>query len=154
MKLDEIQKIAEMMTDHDLTEFLIESDEMKLSIKRGTAPAAAPQGTAFVAPPASAPQAASSPSSAAEPPPSESESEHATINSPIVGTFYAAPAPDADTFVKVGDDVSDDTVVGIVEAMKVMNEIKAEQRGTIRRVLVENGTPVEYNQPLFEIDPA
>jgi acetyl-CoA carboxylase biotin carboxyl carrier protein len=78
----------------------------------------------------------------------------ATIASPIVGTFYAAPAPDAPPFVKVGDTVDADTVVCIVEAMKVMNEIKAEQCGVIRKVLVDNATPVEFGQPLFEIDPA
>ena len=85
-------------------------------------------------------------------PPEATEAE--SIKSPIVGTFYTAPAPDADPFVKVGDTVHPDTVVCIVEAMKVMNEIKAEKAGTIRRIVAENGMPVEYNQPLFEIDPA
>jgi acetyl-CoA carboxylase biotin carboxyl carrier protein len=73
--------------------------------------------------------------------------------SPIVGTFYAAPAPDAAPFVRPGEKVSPETVVCIVEAMKVMNEVKAEISGVVRRVLVESGTPVEFGQPLFEIEP-
>lgn len=75
-----------------------------------------------------------------------------TINAPIVGTFYISPSPDAQPFVKVGDEVTADTVVCIVEAMKVMNEIKAEKNGVIREILVENSTPVEYGQALFVID--
>ncbi len=78
----------------------------------------------------------------------------AAITSPIVGTFYLAPSPDAQPFVKPGDKVGPETVVCIVEAMKVMNEVKAEVSGVIRRILVENGTPVEFGQPLFEIEPA
>ncbi len=74
------------------------------------------------------------------------------IKSPIVGTFYRSPAPEADTFVKVGDHISEGTVLCIVEAMKLMNEIESEVSGKIVQILVENGTPVEYNQPLFLIE--
>jgi acetyl-CoA carboxylase biotin carboxyl carrier protein len=74
-----------------------------------------------------------------------------TIDAPIVGTFYVAPAPDADAFVKPGDPVDADTVVCIVEAMKVMNEIKAEKSGVIKKILVDNASPVEFGQPLFEL---
>ena len=71
------------------------------------------------------------------------------IKSPIVGTFYASPSPDSAPFVAAGDKVSSDTIVCIIEAMKIMNEIKAEVAGTIEKVLIENGEPVEYGQPLF-----
>ena len=73
------------------------------------------------------------------------------VKSPIVGTFYAAPAPDADPYVRVGDSISQGTVLCIVEAMKLMNEIESEYNGVIEKILVENATPVEYNQPLFLI---
>ena len=76
-----------------------------------------------------------------------------TITSPMVGTFYRAPAPDAPPFVQVGDHVKEDTTLCIIEAMKLMNEIKAEMRGKVVKILVENGMPVEYNQPLFLIEP-
>jgi acetyl-CoA carboxylase biotin carboxyl carrier protein len=76
-----------------------------------------------------------------------------TITSPIVGTFYRSPAPDAPPFVNVGDRVKEDTTLCIIEAMKLMNEIKAEMRGRIVKILVENGMPVEYNQPLFLVEP-
>jgi len=72
----------------------------------------------------------------------------------MVGTFYAAPSPEAPSFVKVGDTIDEDTVMCIVEAMKLMNEIKAEMRGIVKKVLVENGQPVEYGQPMFLVDPS
>jgi acetyl-CoA carboxylase biotin carboxyl carrier protein len=75
------------------------------------------------------------------------------IPSPIVGTFYCRPAPDADAFVSVGSEVSDDTVVCIVEAMKVMNEIKADVKGVIKKILVDDASPVQYGQPLFLVEP-
>ncbi|MGB5848177.1 MAG: acetyl-CoA carboxylase biotin carboxyl carrier protein [Ignavibacteriaceae bacterium] len=75
------------------------------------------------------------------------------INSPIVGTFYRAPAPDADPYVQVGDSVSPGTVLCVVEAMKLMNEIESDVAGKVVKILVENGRPVEYNQPLFFIEP-
>ena len=71
----------------------------------------------------------------------------------MVGTFYRSPAPDAAPFVRVGDSVNEDTVLCIIEAMKLMNEIKAECKGRVNKILVENGVPVEYNQPLFLIEP-
>lgn len=83
----------------------------------------------------------------------EKETEHIPIKSPMVGTFYRAPAPDEPPYVEVGDVVNEETVVCIVEAMKVMNEIKAECRGKVAKILVENGQPVEYGQPLFLIEP-
>ena len=101
----------------------------------------------------SAPQAPAAPAPApapsAAPEPAEPEGE--SVNAPIVGTFYAAPSPDADPFVSVGSKVAEGDVLCIIEAMKLMNEIKAEKAGTVSAVLVENGDPVEYDQPLFVI---
>ncbi len=146
MKIDEIKTIVKMMSDNDLTEFKIEAEEYNLCIKRGNEKTqiftAAP--AAVAAPVAVAPVAA--PDAAV---PAEQEN---TIDAPIVGTFYASPSPEAKAFVSVGDKVTVDTVVCIVEAMKVMNEIKAEKAGVIKEILVENSTPVEYGQALFVIE--
>jgi acetyl-CoA carboxylase biotin carboxyl carrier protein len=152
MDIEQISRLAELMTENDLSEISLQTADVKLKLKRGfepvvAAPMAAP---APVAVHAAAGAAAPAHDAAAD----DAAAPAATIASPIVGTFYAAPAPDAPPFVKVGDTVDADTVVCIVEAMKVMNEIKAEQCGVIRKVLVDNATPVEFGQPLFEIDPA
>jgi len=108
-------------------------------------------GTVTNAAPGGAP-AAPGPSSAPAAPPAEDEGLE-TIRSPMVGTFYAAATPDAEPFVSVGTRVEPDTVVCLVEAMKVFNEIKAELTGTIEKVLVDNGDAVEFGQPLFRVKP-
>lgn len=155
MKIEEIKSIVEMMSEHDLTEFKIESEEMKLCLKRGSAKEiAAPVMAQAIIPQAVAPVAAApapAPAVAAPAAPAASGAVQ-TINSPIVGTFYRASSPDADAFVNVGSRVDAETVVCIVEAMKTMNEIKAEKSGIIKEILVENGQPVEYDQPLFVIE--
>jgi len=146
MKIDEIKAIAEIVAANDLTELKLEQDGFTLEIKRGgsaTVVAATPVAVAAAPVPAAAPVAA------AEAPAAVSRE---TIDSPLVGTVYRAPSPEAAPFVKVGDKVSPDTVVCIVEAMKVMNEIKAEKSGVIRDILVENGSAVEFGQPLFVIE--
>jgi acetyl-CoA carboxylase biotin carboxyl carrier protein len=112
--------------------------------------AASPVAAPVARPEAAAPAAAAA-SEPAEPP--IDEEKYSTVRSPMVGTFYGAPAPDAPPFAEVGDAVKESTVLCIVEAMKLMNEIKAEMRGTVAKILVENGQPVEYNQPLFLIKP-
>ncbi|HBC88057.1 MAG TPA: acetyl-CoA carboxylase, biotin carboxyl carrier protein [Lentisphaeria bacterium] len=160
MEIEKIKTIVELMSDHDLTEFKIESDDMHLCIRRGnshpgmmtvthtqqpvitTMPAAAPASQ----PPAETGDAKSGAASKVE------TAKRETIDSPIVGTFYRAPSPDAESFVKTGSKVNPDTVVCIIEAMKVMNEIKAEKSGTIKEILVENAKPVEFGQPLFVIE--
>ncbi|MCX7900200.1 MAG: acetyl-CoA carboxylase biotin carboxyl carrier protein, partial [Methylocystis sp.] len=83
----------------------------------------------------------------------EAQANLIEIKSPMVGTFYRAPSPEAEPYVTVGKEVEEDTVVCIIEAMKVMNEIKAETKGVIRKILVENATPVEFGQPLFLVEP-
>jgi acetyl-CoA carboxylase biotin carboxyl carrier protein len=149
MDTRKIAQLAQLMSTHDLAEISLETADVKLVLKRGrlvetlATPMLAVGGMA-------APAAGT----AAGTPPSPPPAATATITSPIVGTFYLAPAPDAAPFVRPGDKVGPETVVCIVEAMKVMNEVKAEVTGVIRRVLVENGTPVEFGQPLFELEPA
>jgi len=149
--IDEIKTIVELMSEHDLTEFKIEADEMHLCIRRGSdqpvqmIQAPQMQAMAPMAAPAAAPVSAEAATETAP------EIAGETIDSPIVGTFYEASSPDSPAFAKVGDTVSADTVVCIVEAMKVMNEIKAEKSGVIKEVLVDNAQPVEYGQPLFVI---
>ncbi|MCK5843076.1 MAG: acetyl-CoA carboxylase biotin carboxyl carrier protein [Victivallales bacterium] len=152
MKIDEIRTIVQLMSKHELTEFKIEAEEMRLCIKRGGANAttmvAAPQMMA--APQAVAPASAPAPLAATE---TESSSDDKnTIDSPIVGTFYASSSPESDAFVSVGTTVAPDTIVCIVEAMKVMNEIKAEKSGVIKELLIDNAQPVEFGQPLFVIE--
>jgi len=144
MQIEEIRTIAEMMREYELTEVKLEQDGCTLSISRGAA--AAPAEVAAPAVPAAAPAAAPAAVSAPEP-----EVPLAAIESPLVGTFYRAASPDAKPFVEIGDRVTADTTVGIIEAMKVMNEVKAEKAGVIKEVLVDNGDPVEYGQKLFVI---
>lgn len=152
------------MKRSDLTEFEIEEKDLKLRICRQSAqevgPTAAHMGAVTTAPfpvvphgsmsvpqqpPAGPDASASSSGGAAE------ETDVDYIRSPMVGTFYRAPSPENDPFVENGQKVSPDTVVCIIEAMKVMNEIQAERGGIIQEILVENGEPVEYNQPLFKL---
>ena len=159
MKLEEIKSIVKLMSENDLTEFKIESEDMHLCIRRGSsaapapAIAAAPQVIQAPAPqvihPAPAPEAAPAPAAA----PAQALPDKAKIiESPIVGTFYRSATPGADAFVKVGSKVEADQTVCIVEAMKVMNEIKAEKSGVIKEILVENGEPVEFGQPRFVLE--
>ncbi|MGE4489267.1 MAG: acetyl-CoA carboxylase biotin carboxyl carrier protein [Kiritimatiellales bacterium] len=149
MELKEIKKIVQMMTENDLSEFLLEDESCTLQLKRGstvvTQVSAAPQMTAV---PAAAPAAA-----AAVPAPAEDDGL-VEIKSPMVGTFYRSPSPDADPFVEIGRDVTADSVVCIVEAMKVMNEIQADVKGKIKKILVDNATPVQFGQALFLVEPA
>ena len=155
MRIDQIKEIAEVMREYDLSEFELESEELSLSLRRPTAEGA-PQAPAPAPPVQQAPPQAP----ATQQPTGEQEASKQegtpveTIDSPIVGTFYRAPSPDADPFVKAGDEIQEDTVVCVVEAMKVMNEIKAEKKGRVKRVLLEDATPVEYGQPLIELETA
>jgi len=154
MELEQIKAIIEMMKDNDLSEFSMEQDGLKIRIKRGpegfqqtvTLPPAAPPVPLAAA--GAAPAAASAPASAA-PAPAATDIKH--IVSPMVGTFYRAPAPDAPPYVEVRQEVDPETVVCIIEAMKVMNEIKAEVKGVITEILAENAKPVEFGQKLFAV---
>ena len=149
MTIKEIEALGRMMKEYDLNELKVELKDCNVSLRRGETTGAAPVVVA-PAPVAAAPVAPAAPAAPAAK--EEAAAPARTIDSPLVGTFYRAASPDADTFVNVGDRVTADTVVAIIEAMKVMNEIKAEKSGVIKEVLVENGQPVEFGQPLFVIE--
>ena len=155
MNLDDVKKLIRMFRDGDLSELDWEEEDFRVSLRRNeppqvVAPAAPPS---VVMAPAAAPAPAPAPEAPSAAPPAEAEPDTgAAITSPMVGTFYGAPTPEAPPYVSVGTAVTEDTVVCIVEAMKVMNEIKAEKRGVIRKVLVESGTPVQFGEKLFLIE--
>jgi acetyl-CoA carboxylase biotin carboxyl carrier protein len=153
--LKEIRKIVELMNEHGLTLFDMSKEGFQLKLRKGqdldalrgligSLPAAAPAGYAPAAAPAQALPAAT-PAAAA---PVE---EGSAITSPMVGTFYRKPGPDSPAFANVGDVVSEGQTLCIIEAMKVMNEIKSEKSGTITAVLAEDGSPVQFGDPLFRI---
>ncbi len=156
MDIRELKRLLAAITEADISEFTMEKADYKISLKRGQLMTQAlPQ-------PVSAPVASGSArdSSNPAPPPAETgvvaalDPQLQDISAPIVGTFYAAPSPDAPNYVKVGDRVTRGTVLCIIEAMKLMNEIEAETDGVIAEILVENEDPVEYGQTLFRIRPA
>jgi len=170
MDLKEIKLIIDMMTKNGLSEFELEKGDFKLRVKRGpggewstsTTPVAAPQVVHHHAPvaafaPTPAPAAAAAPvplaSQMVMPDSGVAKAGHSQIVSPMVGTFYLSPSPDSPPYISIGQEVQEDTVVCIIEAMKVMNEIKAETRGVITEVLAQNGKPVEFGKPLFAVRP-
>jgi acetyl-CoA carboxylase biotin carboxyl carrier protein len=156
MELDQIKAIISMMKENDLSEFSMEQDGLKMRIKRG------PEGFQQSVVQIPAPVAAAQPQlAAAAPAPAASQTEPSAaaeaglkhVISPMVGTFYRSPSPDASAYAEVGQEVDEETVVCIIEAMKVMNEIKAEVKGVITDVLVENAKAVEFGQKLFAVRP-
>ncbi len=154
MEIKDIKKIVELMKEHDLTKFELEEEAFRISLVRGTdddVRMVSPMPAAH----ASLPVATPPPAPAAVPaaPAVEEDDGLLEIKSPIVGTFYRSGSPDADSFVNVGQQVDRDTVVCIIEAMKVMNEIKADVKGVITEILAENATPVMFGQPLFKVKP-
>ncbi len=139
MNIDEIREVADLMREYDLCEFSIEAENCNLCLRRN----AAATGSAPVPMPV-----AVAPATPAVATPADPAAPTETIDSPLVGTFYRASSPEAQPFIAVGDKVSADTTIGVIEAMKVMNEVKAEKSGVVKEILVENGQPVEYGQPL------
>jgi acetyl-CoA carboxylase biotin carboxyl carrier protein len=151
MNQKEIKELIEFLVEQDIAEFELERGDVKLRIKRGQAVAAAsPAYGALTAPSATLPHPTPAPVPAAVLA-TESEEGLYVIKSPIVGTFYEGSSPGAPAFVKEGDTVTLGQVLCIVEAMKLMNEIESEAAGQIVKILVSNGQPVEYGQPLFRI---
>jgi acetyl-CoA carboxylase biotin carboxyl carrier protein len=151
LDLKEIRQIIELMKRNDLSLFHLEREGFKIKLRKGVdfdaMPAAAAPAPAAVPAPVAA--------QAAAPPPAASSAVSGTyIHSPMVGTFYRASGPGEKVFINIGDTVDENTTVCIIEAMKVMNEIKAEKRGVITKVMVEDATPVQFDSPLFEIQPA
>ncbi|AQQ71985.1 Biotin carboxyl carrier protein of acetyl-CoA carboxylase [Limihaloglobus sulfuriphilus] len=150
--IEKMKELTTVMSENNICELEIINDDNKIYLRRPEPQAPVMQSPAPVAAPVVMPAAASANAPAAAPAADESVDDGlAEIISPIVGTFYTSPSPDADPFVKKGDKVSDESVVCIVEAMKVMNEIKAELSGVIEEILVSNGEAVEFGQPLFKV---
>ncbi|MDX1703122.1 MAG: acetyl-CoA carboxylase biotin carboxyl carrier protein [Altererythrobacter ishigakiensis] len=146
-----VRELAELLNETGLTEIEVEDDDRKIRVARGggvPSYAAAPVAVPAPAPAAAAP-AAAAPTPAAGEAPAEDHGD--AIKSPMVGTAYLAPEPEADNFVKVGDSVKEGDTLLIVEAMKVMNPIPADKSGTVKAILVDNGQPVEFDQPLVVI---
>ena len=163
VNMGELREIIDLIRENDFTEFELEREGFRVRFRRGvetesaqainpaqSAAAAAGAAKAVVAEPATSAGAPSHPGAKAETAASEDQDLH-IITSPIVGTFYRAASPNADSFVKIGSRVESETVVCIIEAMKLMNEIQAETSGEVSKIYVENGQPVEYGQPLFGI---
>lgn len=160
MDFDEINRILEMVREHELSEFELEREGFKIKIKKGTlvnasGPFAVPmvQQAAPAAPPPAAAPAPPLEAVPSTPPPSSDEVDFAIVKSPIVGTFFRSAEPGAAPFVEVGTTVKKGEVLCIIEAMKLMNEIDSEYDGEIVKVYVENGQPVQYGERLFAMKP-
>lgn len=164
LNLDEVRELTELFSEHGLTDFEFENADIRIRLSRNPAPGvaaatpathAAPPPTTYAAATQAAPAASAQQQPEQQPAKAETtavpEEELHIITSPIVGTFYRSPSPDAESFVKVGSHVEVGTVVCIIEAMKLMNEIESDGVGTIGKIYVENGQPVEYGQPLFGV---
>ncbi|MCL5769855.1 MAG: acetyl-CoA carboxylase biotin carboxyl carrier protein [Planctomycetes bacterium] len=143
-----VRELVKLMTENDLSEIELTEDKAKIRLKRETLPGSAPP----IAVPA-APAARTAGASAAAISTAHEEENLIPLKSPMVGSFYGAANPDAEPYVKVGSAIQKDTVVCIIEAMKVFNEIRADMAGVIAKILVRNGQAVEYNQPLFLVRP-
>ena len=155
MNLKEIQNLIKFVSKSGVHEVKLETKDIKIRISNRGKEAKIVQTT--VTPPVVAPIPEATPVATAQTSSDSATSENdnlVTIKSPIIGTFYRKPAPDKPTFVNVGDEVQEDTIVCIVEAMKLFNEIEAEVSGKIVKVLVEDATPVEFGQPLFLVEPS
>jgi acetyl-CoA carboxylase biotin carboxyl carrier protein len=150
MDIRKVKKLIELLEESGIDELEIREGEESVRISRNRAGANMPMQQAYYAPqpvPAAAPAAAP----ATSPAPAEHKAAGHVVRSPMVGTFYRSPSPEAPSFVEVGKQVKAGDVLCIVEAMKMMNQIEADKSGTIEAILVENGEPVEFDQPLFSI---
>ena len=162
MEIEKIKELIDMMKANDLNELEIVDGQTRVMLKRGPSQQVVPQVVAMPSPVSPVPAAEASGAETASQVSGENnqvssessvEDNVVEIVSPIVGTFYVRPSPTAEQFVEVGSQVDEETVVCIIEAMKVMNEIKSEIKGTIKKILVSNGQSLEYGQPMFLIEP-
>ena len=156
MDLKDIKAIIDLMKKNSVSEFELEKQDFKIRLKRGGSGIAAIQqsdDTQLVGYAAAAAPIQALPGGSPPPAPVAASTEE-EIKSPMIGTFYRSPSPEAGSYVEIGTEVNPDTVVCIIEAMKVMNEIKAEAKGVITQILMENAKPVEFGQPLFKIRPS
>ncbi len=159
MDIKQVHELVKIINKTNIAEISIEEEGLKITIKQKEDPApqiiAAPTQQTYFSPPAAQPVVAPAPAAApkaAEP--AAQASNLVTIKSPMIGTFYRSPAPDKPVFVNPGDDINVGKVVCIIEAMKLFNEIESEVKGRIVKALVEDASPVEYDQPLFLVDPS
>ena len=159
MDLKDIKAIIDLMKKNSISEFELERQEFKIKLKRGAFGAAPDEmGTPVyhLAPSQGLPALSSGGQQSNAGAPAQAPvavSNEIEIKSPIIGTFYRSPSPEAGSYIEIGAEVNPDTVVCIIEAMKVMNEIKAEVKGVITQILVENAKPVEFGQPMFKVRP-
>jgi acetyl-CoA carboxylase biotin carboxyl carrier protein len=164
VNMEELRELIALLRDNGLAELELEREDFRVRLRREGVAASGDHAQYVASAPAPAPMAnpsaapAANPSGSAPSHPGAQASTAASadqdlhiISSPIVGTFYRSPSPTAEPFVKIGTNVESESVVCIIEAMKLMNEIQAEQRGEVVKIYVENGQPVEYGQPLFGI---
>ena len=168
MDIKEIQELIKFVAKSGATEVNLEIDNVKISIKSPAKKGAVPETTIIqqipvaqnpaAVMPTPAPATATATATQAADAPAKTESsdddKYITVKSPMIGTFYRKPSPDKDTFVNVGDTIKSGDVLCVIEAMKLFNEIESELSGTIVKVLVDDSTPVEYDQPLFLVDPS
>jgi acetyl-CoA carboxylase biotin carboxyl carrier protein len=161
MDLKEIQALIKFVAKSGAQEVSLETEDFKINIKTGPDASEQPTIIQAVAPqqmPAVAGVAPAAPAPVEAPAPAPAEADenanYITINSPMIGTFYRTPSPDQDAFVKVGDSIKPGDVLCIVEAMKLFNEIESEISGKIVKILADDQTPIEYDQPLFLVDPS
>jgi acetyl-CoA carboxylase biotin carboxyl carrier protein len=149
MDIRKVKKLIELLEESDVAEIEIHEGEESVRISRGSTAVVAPMAAPIAAAPVAAPAPAAAPAVA---PAAEPEIQGHAVRSPMVGTFYSAPSPDASAFVKEGDTVSAGQTLCIIEAMKILNQIESDKAGKITKILVENGQPVEFDQPLFIIE--
>lgn len=162
MDIKEIQNLIKFVAKSGASEVKLEMDDVKITIKTGSEfsetkiiQAAMPTAPQMMAAPVAAPQpVASEPAAPAAPSATEDDSKYVTIKSPIIGTLYRKPSPDKPVFVEVGSEIKAGDTVCIIEAMKLFNEIESEVSGKIVKVLVDDSSPVEFDQPLFLVDPS
>ncbi len=155
MDIRKVKKLIELLEESGVAEIEIQEGEESVRISRYSQSAPPPTPVAAPAPPpaaAAAPAPAPAPAAESEAPAEAEVPEGHVVKSPMVGTFYRAPSPGASPFVEVGQQVNVGDTLCIIEAMKLLNQIEADKAGTIKAILVENGQPVEYDQPLFIID--
>lgn len=165
MDIKEIQSLIKFVAKSGAREVKLETDEIKITIKTGAPetdhhdrtyiqqiPMGQPQMTQAAAPPAQTGEAATTDTSKEDK--KDEDSKYITIKSPIIGTFYRKPSPDKDTFVEVGTAIKKGDVLCVIEAMKLFNDIESEVSGKIVKILVEDSSPVEFDQPLFLVDPS
>ena len=158
MDLKDIKAIIDLMKKNSISEFELEKgQEFKIKLKRGLSGGAIPiyedSSQSYAPPPLPMPSGSGTSGSGTQPVGVGSATGAMEIKSPMIGTFYRAPSPESGNYVEVGSEVGPDTVVCIIEAMKVMNEIKADAKGVITATLLDNAKPVEFGQPLFKIRP-